>query len=226
MTQQQQITKWFVCGGRGSCHQIGTQCSQLQYGKTQFRCPARGATARQFCINKVKAMRTKHDHSFMLDNNSILRKRVRLRYTIEPTIVVPRKLTSFIIAEFHNVKGHQGINHTMNVIQCYFRWVGMHWDVHQHICNCQLCIQFLHNWLYTQHMHLEILKVPFTGCAMDCIGPLPASSKGNRNALTFICLLTLCLIMVPLKSKMADEVSMAYIKEILPKTSHFWDSKY
>ena len=68
-------------------------------------------------------------------------------------------------------------------------------------------------------MHLEIPKVPFTGCAMDYVGPLPATSKGNSNALTFICLLTSYLITVPLKSKMADEVSMAYIKEILPKTS-------
>ena len=67
-------------------------------------------------------------------------------------------------------------------------------------------------------MHLEIPKVPFKGCAMDCIGPLPAASKGSRHGLMIICLLTSYLIMVPLKSKMADEVSMAYIKEILPKT--------
>ena len=68
-------------------------------------------------------------------------------------------------------------------------------------------------------MHLEIPKVPFTGCAMDRIGPLPATSKGKRHALTFMCLLTSYLIMVLLKSKMADEVSMVYIKAILPKTS-------
>ena len=68
-------------------------------------------------------------------------------------------------------------------------------------------------------MHLEIPKVPFAGCAMDCMGPLPATSKGNRHTVTFISLLTSYLIMVPLKSKTADEVSMGYIKEILPKTS-------
>ena len=67
-------------------------------------------------------------------------------------------------------------------------------------------------------MHLEIPKVPFSGCAMACIDPLPATSKGNRHTLIFICLLTSYLIMVPLKSKMVDEVSMAYIKEILMKT--------
>ena len=92
-------------------------------------------------------------------------------------------------------------------------------DVHQHINSCQLCIKFLPNQLYTLPMHLEIPKVPFTGCAMDCIGLLPATSKGNRHALMFICLLTSYLIAVPLKRKTVDEVSMAYIKEILPKTS-------
>ena len=140
-------------------------------------------------------------------------------HTIEPTIVVPRKLTSLIIVEFHNGKGHQGISHTVNMIRHYFWWVGMCRDIDQHISNCQLCIQFLSNQLYTQPVHLEIPKVPFTGCTMDCTGPLPAMSKGNRHMLTFICLLTLYLIMVPLKNKTANEVSMAYIKEILPKAS-------
>ena len=101
----------------------------------------------------------------MLDN-SILWKMVRLRYTIEPTIVVPRKLTSLIIVEFHNDEGHQGISCTVNMIRHGFWWVGMHRDIHQHISYYQLCIQFLCNQLYMQPMHLEIPKVPFTGCAM------------------------------------------------------------
>ena len=157
--------------------------------------------------------------ALLMDKNGILQKLARLRYTIEPTIVVPRKLTCLIIVEFHNGKGHQGISFTVNMIRHYFWWVGMCRDIHQYISSCQLCIQFLPNWLYTQPMHIEIPKVPFAGCAMDCIGPLPATSKGNRRVLTFICLLTSYLITVPLKSKMADEVSMAYINEILSKTS-------
>ena len=172
-----------------------------------------------FCIKKVKALRTKQDNSFTLDDTSILQIIVRLRYTIQPTIVIPRELTILIIVEFHHGKGHHGISHTVNMIRHYFWWVGMCRDIHQHISNCQLCKQFLPNQLHMQPMHLEIIKVPFAGCAMDCIGPLPVTSKCNRHALTFICLLTSYLTMVPLKSKMADEVSMAYIKEILPKTS-------
>ena len=68
-------------------------------------------------------------------------------------------------------------------------------------------------------MHLGISQVPFGGFAMDSIGQLLTTLKGNIFALTLICLLTSYLITVPLKTKTADKVSMAYIKEILPKTS-------
>ena len=70
-------------------------------------------------------------------------------------------------------------------------------------------------------MHLEIctLKVHFAGCAVDTIGLLPSVSKGNKYVLTFMCLLTSYLIAVPLKSKTAEEVTVVYIKHILPITS-------
>ena len=72
--------------------------------------------------------------------------------------------------------------------------------------------------IYTQLMHLEIPQVPFAGCAMDSIGELRTTSKGNSFALTFICVLTSYLIKVLLKTKIVNEFSMAYIKENLPKT--------
>ena len=92
-------------------------------------------------------------------------------------------------------------------------------DMHQHINTCRLCIKFLLSRMYNQPLHLEIQQVPFAGCTMDCIGPLPATSKGHRHTLTFICLSTSYLITVPLKTKTADEFSMVYRKEIPPKTS-------
>ena len=165
-----------------------------------------------FCMKRAKIVRSKQVDGFVLDKNGILQKFVRLKYTVEPTIVVPRKLTSLIIIEFH-------ISCTVNMIRHYFWWASMHRDICQHINSCQLFIQFLPNQLYTLPMHLEIQKVPFAGCAMDGIGPLPATSKGNRHTLMFICLLTLYLIMASLKSKTADGVSMVYNKEILPTTS-------
>ena len=164
----------------------------------------------KFCKNKVRDIKKKPDPNFLLDHNSDLRKVIK--YTIEPAIVVPRKLTSIIIIEFHNAKGQQGISRMVNMIRCYFWWIGMWRDMHQHISTCKLCIQFLLHKLYTQPLHLEIPQVPFSGCTMDCIRPLPTISKGHRHALMFIFLLTSYLITVPLKTKTADEISVAYMK--------------
>ena len=95
----------------------------------------------------------------------------------------------------------------------------MRQSIYQHIRTCKLCVQFLPNEVNTRTVHLEIPQVPFTGCAVDTIGLLLTAFKGNKYMLTFMCLLTFYLIAVPLKSKTAEEVTMAYIKHILPTTS-------
>ena len=82
-----------------------------------------------------------------------------------------------------------------------------------------MCLQFLPNTVNTKPVHLKIPQVPFAGCAVNTIGLLLTTSKGNKYALTFMHLLTSYLIVVPLKLKTAEEVSMAYIKHILPTTS-------
>ena len=55
---------------------------------------------------------------------------MKLKYTIEPTIVVPRKLINVIILEFHDGRGHQGISLTVNMMWRYFLWIGMRRDLH------------------------------------------------------------------------------------------------
>ena len=84
----------------------------------------------QFCKSKVKDMKKKANHNFLLDQNSILRKVTKLMYTKATAIIVPRKLTSLIIIEFHNAKGNQGISRMVKIIRCYFWWVGMQKDIH------------------------------------------------------------------------------------------------
>ena len=51
--------------------------------------PQRAATD-SFCKRKVKEIKTKADPNFILDKNSIFKKAVKLRYSVVPTIVVPR----------------------------------------------------------------------------------------------------------------------------------------
>ena len=49
-------------------------------------------------------MKTKLDPNFILDDHSIFKKGGKLKYTLEVTMVVPKKLTSLIFLEFHDAK--------------------------------------------------------------------------------------------------------------------------
>ena len=109
-----------------------------------------------------------------------------------------------IIYEYNELRGHQGITRTVNMICRYFYWPGMRSSIYQHIRTCKPCAQMLANKVNTKPMHLKIPQLLFAGCAVDTIGLLPTTSH---------------LIAVPLKSKTAKEVTMIYIKHILPITS-------
>ena len=119
-----QMTIWLTTSWKRFVQFSGYQT--WRNGEAQLRCIKGRTMAGHLLHKKVKMLRTKEDGSFVLDKNSILWKMVRLRYTTEPTIAVPRKLTCHIIVEFHSGKGHQGISHMVNVIRHYFWWVRMH----------------------------------------------------------------------------------------------------
>ena len=61
---------------------------------------------------------------------------------MELTIVVPKTLTNLIILEFHYAKGHQGISCTVNMMRCYFWWIGMWRDVHQTLTHVSYVFSF------------------------------------------------------------------------------------
>ena len=63
--------------------------------------------------------------------------------------------------------------------------------------------------------HLEVPQIPMAVLAMDTIGCLPIPSKGNRWALTAICLYTSYVLAVSMKEKSVENVVKAYLCGIL-----------
>ena len=51
--------------------------------------------------------------------------------------------------------------------------------------------------------------------AIDIIGCLPITSKGNRWALTAICIHTFYMFAIPVKEKSAENVIQAYLSALL-----------
>ena len=115
----------------------------------------------------------------------------------------------------HDEQGHNGFKRTYGSLQTVYYWKGMKRQIQLHCRRCRTCAR--HN-VTTQQFNKEHFAAPtqpMEFIAMDLIGEFhPASSKGNRYALTAICMLTGFTFCIPLKNKTAEEVVKAYLNHI------------
>ena len=96
-----------------------------------------------------------------------------------------------------------------------YHWKGMKKSVYQHCTNCQVCAKHNIKTQQLKNKHFSSPPQPMEFIAMDLIGEFhPASSKGNRFALTTVCMLTGFTFCIPLKSKCAEDMTKAYIDHI------------
>ena len=153
-------------------------------------------------------------NTYTMENNILKRKLVDNRLLYTP-IVVPDILKDCLLILAHDKQGHNGFRRTYASLKNRYHWKGMKKSVYQHCTNCQVCAK--HN-IKTQQLkneHFSSPPQPMEFIAMDLIGEFhPASSKGNRFALTAVCMLTGFTFCIPLKSKRAEDVIKAYIDHI------------
>ena len=152
--------------------------------------------------------------SYTLENN-ILRWKIIDNGLLYTPIIVPDILKSCLLILAHDKQGHNGFRRTYASLRNRYHWKGMKKSIYQHCSRCQVCAK--HN-IKTQQLkneHFSSPPQPMEFIAMDLIGEFhPASSKGNRYALTAVCMLTGFTFCIPLKSKQAEDVIRAYINHI------------
>ena len=130
-------------------------------------------------------------------------------------IVVPDILKDCLLILAHDKQGHNGFRRTYTSLKNRYHWKGMKKSVYQHCTNCQVCVKHNIKMQQLKNEHFSSPSQPMEFIAMDLIGEFhPASSKGNRFALTAVCMLTGFTFCIPLKSKHAEEVIKAYIDHI------------
>ena len=131
------------------------------------------------------------------------------------TAVVPDILKDCLLILAHDKQGHNGFRRTYASLKNRYYWKGMKKSVYQHCTNCQVCAKHNIKIQQLKNEHFSSPPQPMELIAMDLIGEFhPASSKGNRFALTAVCMLmgfTFCIL---LKSKHAEDVIRAYISHI------------
>ena len=153
-------------------------------------------------------------NAYTMENNILKQKTVNNGLFYTP-IIVPDILKDCLLILAHDKQGHNGFRRTYTSLKNRYHWKGMMKSVHQHSTSYQVCAK--HN-IKTQQLkneHFSSPPQPMEFIAMDLIGEFhPASIKGNRSALTAVCMLTGFTFCIPLKSKCAKDVIKAYIDHI------------
>ena len=130
-------------------------------------------------------------------------------------IVLPQVLTSAVLQLAHEGLGHNGSPRTYALIKRYYYWKGLKSMVRKHVQACRLCQEHNKHVVKFSKMNFEAEPVPVRFISMDLIGEFhPPSSKGNRYALTVICMFTGYTFCIPIPNKMAKTVLKTYMDNV------------
>ena len=127
-------------------------------------------------------------------------------------VVLPQVLTSAVLQLAHEGLGHNGSPRTNALIKRHYYWKGLKPMVKKHVQTSKLCQEHNKEVIKYSKINFETEPAPMKFISMDLIGEFhPPSSKGNRHALTVICMFTGYTFCIPIPNKMAKTVLKAYM---------------
>ena len=131
--------------------------------------------------------------------------------------VVPPNCAPLLLNLAHDQLGHNGTARTYMLLKRTYYWKGMKTDISNYVKQCKLCQK--QNILPVKYVsgHFSAPMAPMEFVSMDLIGDFTPSSKGNKYALTVICMLTGYTFCIPIPSKKASDVITAYIDNVYSK---------
>ena len=147
--------------------------------------------------------------------NDILKKKVIECGLLHKPVIIPEILRECLLILAHDEQGHNGFKRTHSALKTLYYWKGMKRHIQLYCRICRTCAQHNVQTQKFQKEHFSAPPQPMEFIAMDLIGEFhPVSSKGNRYALTAICMLTGFTFCIPLKSKRAEDMVTAYLNHI------------
>lgn len=130
-----------------------------------------------------------------------------------------------ILKENHDLTEHIGENKTLERIKQNFHWIGLDKDVSNYIKNCKICQM---NKLTRIRPREEAIvtdtpEQPNDKIALDIIGPLNLTAKGNQYILSLQDTLTKYLMLIPIPDQKTETIIDKLINEYIytfssPKT--------
>lgn len=122
-------------------------------------------------------------------------------------ICVPRERRGEIMSKYHDAitAAHGGISKTVARIKELYYWPTLAKDVEEHIRNCSVCkVTKPTNMNQTALMgEYRDPREPFRMMALDYMGPLPLTKRGNRFMLVIVDVFSKYVFIKPLKQQSA-----------------------
>ena len=134
-----------------------------------------------------------HHYDKLFVRDGLLYRSLKTKNTHpDPAIVVPKALETEILKGTHDspFTGHLGVTRTLDRIRKRFFWPNMRKSVENYIRQCDTCVKRKTPALTASNgtAPLQSLQVsePFTFWALDYMGPLPETNRGNKHILVLM----------------------------------------
>jgi len=135
-------------------------------------------------------------------------------YERETQVAIPEALKQRLLRYQHQsvLAGHPGSRRMYDTLRRYVYWPTMVVDVYKHVEQCPACAKNrLSERRHTSTMQLFPALEPFSGLAMDLLGPLTISRGGHKHVLVICDRFTKLTRAIPLRVATALTVSSALI---------------
>ena len=150
--------------------------------------------------------------------NEVLKRYVEDGKQRFEVVVLPQVLSSAALQLAHEGLRHNGSPRTYALLKRHYFWKGLKPMVKKHVQSCKFCQEHNKQAVKYSKYNFEAEPAPMKFISMDLIGEFhPPSSKGNRYALTVICMFTGYTFCIPLPDKKAETVLKAYMDHVYCK---------
>ena len=139
-------------------------------------------------------------------------------------LVLPRQCREMVLRLAHTIPlaGHLGRDKTTRRVLQHFYWPTIHKDVAIYCRTCSSCQKVAgRRMVRAPLVPLPVISQPFESIAMDIVGPLPRSAKGNRFVLVICDYATRYPEAVPMKTidaaSVAEELVTIFSRVGIPR---------
>ena len=167
-------------------------------------------------VNRLVAKQQPEGKPYYLEGKLLKKYIYDNKQRFEVTVVSPN-CAPLLLNLAHDQLGHNGTARTYMLLKRTYYWKGMKTDISNYVKQCKLCQK--QNILPVKYVsgHFSAPMAPMEFISMDLIGDFTPSSKGNKYALTVICMLTGYTFCIPIPTKKASDVITAYIDNVYSK---------